>query len=108
MLPSLHEEFGYVALEMMMMSLPIVVTETTGLSELIAKNKCGISVNWRDETGRYNIHILRKYISLLIENKQLRKHYAKRARLVYLEKYSFNLFQQRMVELYKKIVYEKL
>ena len=107
-LPSLHEEFGYVALEMMMMSLPIVVTETTGLSELIAKNKCGISVNWRDETGRYNIHILRKYISLLIENKQLRKHYAKRARLVYLEKYSFNLFQQRMVELYKKIVYEKL
>lgn len=31
--PSLHEEFGYVAIEMMMHRLPVIVNATTGLAE---------------------------------------------------------------------------
>ena len=42
--PSLHEEFGFVALEMMMMKLPLIAGKTTGLSELVKNEKSGLLV----------------------------------------------------------------
>lgn len=43
--PSIHEEFGYVALEMMMAGLPIIVNNTTGLAELTENGKYGLLYN---------------------------------------------------------------
>lgn len=100
-LPSLHEEFGFVALEMMMMKLPLIVGNTTGLFELVANNQCGISVNWIQENKEYYVQSLVKAISLLIEDRVMHESYAKRARAIFLDKYSLSLFQQRMFNLYK-------
>lgn len=43
-IPSLFEPFGYVAAEMMMHSLPIVVTATTGLDEIVEDGISGLKV----------------------------------------------------------------
>lgn len=43
--PSIHEEFGYVALEMMMAGLPIIANNTTGLAELTENGKYGLLYN---------------------------------------------------------------
>lgn len=37
--PSIHEEFGYVAIEMMLNKLPVIVHNTTGLSEIADNGK---------------------------------------------------------------------
>ncbi len=39
--PSIHEEFGYVATEMMLHELPILVNNTTGLKEIVEDGKYG-------------------------------------------------------------------
>lgn len=39
--PSIHEEFGYVAIEMMMNKLPVLVHQTTGLREIVADGSYG-------------------------------------------------------------------
>lgn len=43
--PSIHEEFGYVALEMMMAGLPLIANNTTGLAELTENGKYGLLYN---------------------------------------------------------------
>jgi glycosyltransferase len=41
---SLHEEFGLVAIEMMMHALPVVVTKTSGLDEIVEDGVSGLKV----------------------------------------------------------------
>ncbi|MDR2774162.1 MAG: glycosyltransferase [Tannerella sp.] len=41
--PSLFEPFGYVAVEMMMHRLPVVVTATSGMNEVM-DDTCGLKV----------------------------------------------------------------
>lgn len=99
-LPSLHEEFGFVALEMMMMKLPVVASKTTGLSDLIKENECGLSINWYDGENIYNTQILAQYVSALITDGDLRKIYANKARSIYTGKYSLDIFKQKMIDIY--------
>lgn len=47
--PSIHEEFGYVAAEMMMNELPIVVNNTTGLKELVKDGEYGTIFDFRKD-----------------------------------------------------------
>ena len=39
--PSVYEEFGFVAAEMMMNKLPVLVNQTTGLREIVAEGEYG-------------------------------------------------------------------
>ena len=43
--PSIHEEFGYAALEMMSSGLPLVANNTTGLANLTENGKYGLLYN---------------------------------------------------------------
>ena len=99
-LPSLHEEFGFVALEMMMMKLPLIVSNTTGLAELISQKDNGLVVNLRRNKNKNILIEICEAIQSLLENKPLRLRYAEAARKKYLAYYTVDLFRKRMLDFY--------
>lgn len=65
-IPSIHEEFGYVAAEMMLHALPILANDTTGLKELVANGKCGKIFTYGENI---NIEDMKKQIiAMLTDN----------------------------------------
>lgn len=96
-LPSFHEEFGYVALEMMMMGLPLVVGKTSGLSELVVNGVSGITVTLHKEKKEENRFVLQTAIKKLLDNPMLCKQYAKNGRLHFLQNYNFEKFAQQTI-----------
>ena len=100
-LPSLHEEFGFVALEMMMLEVPLIVGETTGLSELVVPNKTGVLVKWEEEESK-NINHLAEAIAWFIENPEQCQEYARWGRERYRSKYDISLLKKQMLEYYSK------
>lgn len=100
-LPSLHEEFGYVALEMMMMRLPLVVGKTTGLAELVLDGETGITIPVNDKEKITDE--LTVAISSLVKNESIRVKYAENGRKRYLTQYSFDLFSTRLKTFYHEL-----
>ena len=101
-LPSLHEEFGYVALEMMMMKLPIIAGKTTGLSELINDGASGLLISLQGENKESIIVSLQEAIIKLLTNRKQRTQFAQKGRDLFLEKYNLPIFQEKMRSLYEK------
>ena len=99
-LPSLHEEFGFVALEMMMMKLPLIVGNTTGLAELISQKENGLVVNPENNKDNNNPNEICEAVQTLLNDKLLRLHYAEAAREKYLSCYTVDLFRKRMLDFY--------
>lgn len=99
-LPSLHEEFGFVALEMMMMKLPLIVSNTTGLSELISQKENGLVVSLENKKENNNPNEICEAIQSLLDNKPLRLCYAEAAREKFLSCYTVDLFQKQMLDFY--------
>lgn len=100
-LPSLHEEFGYVALEMMMMGLPMVVGQTTGLSELIVDRKTGLVVALDEEGKSQNVWVLKKAMQNLLDSPLVCQQYATCGRMRFTQNYSFDQFTARVMKFYK-------
>ena len=86
-LPSLYEEFGLVALEMMMMKLPIIAGKTTGFSELIIDGQSGRLVALNNNEYTKSTLILKKYIKELIEDDFRRVEFVNTGRALFLKKY---------------------
>lgn len=106
-LPSFHEEFGYVALEMMMMELPLVVGRTSGLSELVVDGVSGITVTLNKEKKDENSLALQTAIRELLDNPFLRKQYAENGRLRFLQNYNFETFVQQTRACFEELSYMK-
>lgn len=98
--PSLHEEFGYVALEMMMMGLPIIASNTTGISEVVKDS--GILVDFC-EYQEQNVDKLKNAIDILLTHSDLIKYYSKSSRKRFLEEYDFDSFKNRMLSYYDDV-----
>ena len=93
-LPSLHEEFGYVALEMMMMGLPLVVGGTSGLSELVENGQTGLTIPWDSNDSKdENVSLLVDAISHLLNHPSLLIQYGVNGREKFLERYTFDKFK---------------
>lgn len=103
-LPSLYEEFGYVALEMMMMMLPTIASKTTGHSELIINEISGLLVDINNNNKTDNILNLKSCIESAINNEEKCKEFAIAGRSLYLEKYTLDIFKRNMLSLYSKIL----
>ena len=99
-LPSLHEEFGFVALEMMMMKLPLIVGNTTGLAELISQKENGLVVNPGNNKDNNNPNEICEAVQTLLNDKLLRLRYAEAAREKFLSCYTVDLFRKRMLDFY--------
>lgn len=104
-IPSLHEEFGLVTLEMMMNKLPLIVTDQGGLTEIICHGENGLKVPViYDDNGTYiDPNKLANTILDLAQNKDLRHKLGTNARLTYLSQYAGKDFSHRMEYIYNTI-----
>lgn len=101
-LPSLHEEFGYVAIEMMMNELPVIANNTTGLKEIVEHEYCGLKYNYSDENSA-GIDELSDMILLYANNPEYAEKLGKNGRKRFLEKYSLPVFRKKMLDFYNKL-----
>jgi len=102
--PSLFEQFGYVAVEMMMHELPIVATATSGLNEVVDET-CGLKVplvqtkdNVEIDTG-----LLAEKIVYLLEHPDYAKRLGVNARKRYEQLYSIEVFRKNMMDFYQSL-----
>jgi glycosyltransferase involved in cell wall biosynthesis len=91
--PSLYEPFGYVAVEMMMHALPLIVTATSGLNEVVDENS-GIKVPLTELPDKVEIStsILAQKILYLLQHPGEAKKLGKNARKRFSEKLFFGYF----------------
>jgi glycosyltransferase len=99
--PSLYEPFGYVAIEMMMHALPLVVTATSGLNEVVDENS-GLKVPLTELPDKVEIDtsLLAQKILYLLQHTDEVKKMSKNARKRYLKNYSLNIFSENMLKIY--------
>lgn len=76
-LPSMHEQCSYTAIEMMMFGIPLIASTTTGLKEMV-ENGSGVTFEMEDEDGKNSECVLSDLIldllskeSSTVENLQL-------------------------------------
>ncbi len=106
--PSLHEEFGLVALEMMMHEVPLIVSDTSGLSEIIGSSGAAIKIpvkisgNQREPDPK----VLARKMSYLLMHKEDATELGRRGRERFLESYEINRFKKEMAQLYRRIIRE--
>lgn len=104
-LPSFHEEFGLVALEMMMMKLPLIVGRTTGLSELVVHEETGLHAFVQKSDKEKSVSSIQSAITELLNDKDKQKRFAEQGRKRYLQKYTLEVFLQRMKSLYEEFTH---
>lgn len=108
-IPSIHEEFGYVALEMMMMNLPLIASRTSGLSELIIDKQTGLlfDLNIKDIDDKQNVDNLKQKIFYLLQRRNEQIKYASQGRSRYLTYFTDVLFNKKMLNFYSSLQYNK-
>lgn len=94
--PSLYEKFGYVALEMMMNKLPILVNDCAGLRELTDNGKYGTVFQFGKER---NVENLKVALFKMLQKGICEKHLVE-SRNWALTHYSISVFQKRINEIY--------
>lgn len=103
--PSVHEEFGLVAIEMMMHQIPIVVSDVGGLAEIIDDNENGLKVPVTEADGKREIRAeaFSEKICSLLDDPAHAQALAQNAREKFLDRYERQLFGQRMQDLYENV-----
>lgn len=91
--PSLYEEFGYVALESMMLGVPVVASDTHSFRDLISDD-VGVLV---DVTNKKKFA---EKLLLLMRDKRLRKKLGSNARKKVEKEFSWKAVLPRILELY--------
>ena len=95
-LPSLEEGAAIVVAQAMSTGLPVVVSKNTGWSDIVSKNKNGLTVNARDSKN------LSKKINFLNQNRHLLKIFSKNC-LKYSQNQSWDKYVDQLNELIRKI-----
>ena len=101
-IPSLHEQCSYVAIEMMMHGLPIIASTSTGLSEMIKENTNGlhIPVIEFDDKVDIDVELLAEKMIFMLENEMERKKMGINSRKRYEKLYSSKIMGEKMIRLY--------
>ena len=96
---------GFVAIEMMMNQLPVIVSDTGGLSEIVENGISGLKVPVMNDSKQQVIDVdaLSAKMIQLIEQPDYAKVLAVNARKRFLEKYDLTIFRQKILNLYREI-----
>ena len=102
--PSLFEPFGYVAVEMMMYGLPVVVTATSGLCETVGDD-CGIKIPITEtpEGVEVDTTLLSEKILYLLQYPDEAIKLGQNGRKRFLKEYTSEVFRLNMITLYNSI-----
>ena len=102
--PSLFEPFGYVAVEMMIHALPLVVTATSGLNEVV-DHTCGLKISLTKLPDRIEIDVslLAQKILYLLQHSTEAEIIGQNGRKRYMANYSSEIFCQNMLHLYSSL-----
>lgn len=95
--PTLDDCFPLVLLEAMQFSLPIISTNEGGIPDIIKHNETGFIVE------KKNPVVLAESIKKLIDNPELAKTMGKKGRARFLEHYTLEVFENRLVEILNKM-----
>ena len=103
--PSLFEPFGYVALEMMMHSLPVVATATSGLNEILDSN-CSLKVPLvkKSENVEIDTDLLAQKILYLLLHPNEKLKLGENGRKRYKMMYTSEIFAQNMFNFYQSLI----
>ncbi|NMA50567.1 MAG: glycosyltransferase family 4 protein [Mollicutes bacterium] len=98
--PSLFDNFPYVALEQMLCELPIIASNNTGVKEMIKDNYSGLLF----EPNNYKELALK--IMFLLENENIAKKIGKMARKKIIKNYNPNVIIKTNIKIYKRTIYD--
>lgn len=104
-IPSMYEEFGFVAIEMMMHELPVIANKTTGLNEIVDHGNTGLHVRLSEDDKQLaaSADLLTDKIKRLLDNPKLRQKMGENGRQKFLERYEEQLFRKNMIEFYRSL-----
>ncbi len=97
-LPTYDEAFPGVVLEAMQFQLPVVSTNEGAIPEIVEDRETGLIIEKR------NIEHLTEALSLLIDNKNLRKKMGQAGRVKFLNNYTSSKFEENMCTLFNRIL----
>lgn len=97
--PSKSDQFNYVAVEMMMFNIPLIISTSSGLNER-SKNATKLEVIETNDT----VAISPENLKTLMYDNLIYKSRNQNMRKEYLKKYTLNIFYKKMSDLYNKIV----
>lgn len=106
-IPSLHEQCSYVAIEMSMYGLPIIVSKVDALAEMFedGKNALFVPLFFDLDFGlEVDKTLLAENIIRLIKDKELREYLSVNARKNYEEHFTLGRMIKNTVNLYKQLV----
>jgi Glycosyltransferase len=102
--PSLFEPFGLVAVEMMMHRLPMVVTATSGMNEVVDDSSAlKVPLIVCSDHVEIDTSLLTRQIVYLLQHPAEAKRLGKNARKRYLAIYTSCIFGENMTTLYKSL-----
>lgn len=101
--PSIHEEFGYVAVEMLMQGVPVIANATTGLKEIVQDDINGSCIHIQKDNEPASIAELSAKIIDLLDNKEKRFRYIQAGRESFCRKYELGVFNSLIKEFYLQI-----
>ncbi len=100
LMPSKGETFGMMAVEAMACKRPVVIFDNTAMPEVTHAPKCGVLVE------NQNTEKLREAIEMLINNEEERIKRGELGRKICEENYNINEYQNKRINLYKKVYAE--
>lgn len=107
-IPSVHEQCSYVAIEMMMHGLPVVCSQADGLKEMFQHGVNALMVPLVTPViGRHSVDTsaLAASISLLQCNSVLRATLAHGSRQTYLDRFTEHTMMQQILHTYSSIIF---
>lgn len=100
-IPSMHEQCSYVAIEMLMYGLPIIGTDSTGLNEMIEDGVNGYKIHLQEEKDRviFPVEELISRINHCLHAFSL-DEYSYQSRILYLQRYTDERMRDKLCQLY--------
>ena len=81
-MPSFHEQCSYVAIEMMMFDIPLIISTTTGLNEMLSDQESHIEIIEKDDSVFISPDLLSQKILYKLENTSNKKRTINRNRYI--------------------------
>ncbi len=101
--PSFHEEFGYVALEMLMSGLPVIANKTSGLRDLLGNERFGLYFEIDKKSFSRTVKDLKAKMKLLLYDRTVREKYRQNIQEVRLM-YGIEAQKAKLTGLYESLM----